>query len=37
VLRGAHLTDMPVQLAKLGTFFLVMLVAAMLRFHKRLD
>jgi ABC-2 type transport system permease protein len=37
VLRGAHLTDMPVQLAKLGTFFLVMLVAAMLRFRKRLD
>ncbi len=37
VLRGAHLADMPVQLAKLGTFFLVMLVAAMLRFHKRLD
>ena len=37
VLRGAHLTDMPAQLAKLGAFFLVMLVAAMLRFHKRLD
>jgi ABC-2 type transport system permease protein len=37
VLRGAHLTDMPVQLAKLGAFFLVMLVAAVLRFHKRLD
>ena len=37
VLRGAHLSDMPVQLGKLTLFFVVMLVAAMLRFHKRLD
>jgi ABC-2 type transport system permease protein len=37
VLRGAHLMDMKVQLAKLGVFFAVMLAASMLRFHKRLD
>jgi len=37
VLRGAHLADMHVQLAKLGVFFVVMMVAATLRFHKRLD
>jgi len=37
VLRGAHLWEMPVQLAKLGAFFAVMLTAAVLRFHKRLD
>ena len=37
VLRGAHLWDMQVQLGKLGLFFAVMLTAAVLRFHKRLD
>jgi len=37
VLRGAHLWEMPVQLGKLGLFFSVMLTAAVLRFHKRLD
>jgi ABC-2 type transport system permease protein len=37
VLRGAHLWDMPVQLGKLGLFFIVMLTASVLRFHKRLD
>jgi ABC-2 type transport system permease protein len=37
VLRGAHLSDMPLPLAKLGLFFVVMLTAAVLRFHKRLD
>jgi ABC-2 type transport system permease protein len=37
VLRGAHLTDMHAQLAKLGAFFVVMMTAATLRFHKRLD
>ena len=37
VLRGAHLWDMPWQLAKLGLFFVVMLAASVLRFHKRLD
>jgi ABC-2 type transport system permease protein len=37
VLRGAHLWDLPLQLGKLGVFFVVMLVAAVLRFHKRLD
>jgi ABC-2 type transport system permease protein len=37
VLRGAHLWEMPVQLGKLAAFFLVMLTAAVLRFHKRLD
>jgi ABC-2 type transport system permease protein len=37
VLRGAHLWEMPVQLAKLTLFFAVLLTAAVLRFHKRLD
>jgi ABC-2 type transport system permease protein len=37
VLRGAHLWDMPVQLGKLALFFVVMLTASVLRFHKRLD
>jgi ABC-2 type transport system permease protein len=37
VLRGAHLWDMQLQLAKLGVFFAVMLTASILRFHKRLD
>ena len=37
ILRGAHLWEMPLQLAKLGLFFAVMLTAAVLRFHKRLD
>ncbi len=37
VLRGAHLWDMPEQVAKLGLFFAVMLTASVLRFHKRLD
>jgi len=37
VLRGAHLWEMPVQLAKLALFFAVLLTAAVLRFHKRLD
>jgi ABC-2 type transport system permease protein len=37
VLRGAHLWDMPAQLGKLGLFFVVMLTASVLRFHKRLD
>ena len=37
VLRGAHLSDMAVPLGKLGLFFVVMLTAAVLRFHKRLD
>jgi len=37
VLRGAHLWEMPLQLAKLTVFFGVMLAAAVLRFHKRLD
>lgn len=37
VLRGAHLWDMPLQLAKLSLFFAVMLTASVMRFHKRLD
>lgn len=37
VLRGAPLTSMVEQLAKLGVFTAVMMAAAMLRFHKRLD
>jgi ABC-2 type transport system permease protein len=37
VLRGAHLSDMSVPLGKLGLFLAVMLTAAVLRFHKRLD
>lgn len=37
VLRGASLWSMPEPIFKLSTFLLVMLIAAMLRFHKRLD
>ena len=37
VLRGAQLADMGPPLAKLAVFFLVMLTAAVLRFHTRLD
>ncbi len=37
VLRGAGLADMGTEVAKLAVFFLVMLTAAVLRFHKRLD
>ena len=37
VLRGAVLADMRAEVLKLLAFFTVMLVAAVLRFHKRLD
>jgi ABC-2 type transport system permease protein len=37
VLRGAELADMRAEVAKLAVFFAVMLVASVLRFHKRLD
>lgn len=37
VLRGASLWSMPEPIFKLLTFLLVLLIAAMLRFHKRLD
>ena len=37
VLRGAALTDMKPQVAKLVAFLAVMLTLSMLRFHKRLD
>jgi ABC-2 type transport system permease protein len=37
VLRGASLSDMPVDLGALVAFFSVALVLAILRFHKRLD
>jgi ABC-2 type transport system permease protein len=37
VLRGAELADMRAEVGKLVVFFLVMLTAAVLRFHKRLD
>lgn len=37
VLRGAALADMRAEVVKLLVFFAVMLVAAVLRFHKRLD
>ncbi|TAK53048.1 MAG: ABC transporter permease [Gammaproteobacteria bacterium] len=37
VLRGAELADLRPQLAKLALFLLVMMSAALLRFHKRLD
>lgn len=37
VLRGVPLTAMPVQLLKLGAFFAIALLLALLRFRKRLD
>jgi ABC-2 type transport system permease protein len=37
VLRGAELRDMGAEVGKLLAFFVIMLVAAVLRFHKRLD
>ena len=37
VLRGAGLADLLPQLGKLAAFFLVLLTASVLRFHKRLD
>jgi len=37
VLRGAALTDMKPEVAKLVAFLAVMLTLSMLRFHKRLD
>jgi ABC-2 type transport system permease protein len=37
VLRGAALTDMRPELAKLAIFLVVMLTLAMARFRKRLD
>ncbi|MGC3981346.1 MAG: ABC transporter permease [Steroidobacteraceae bacterium] len=37
VLRGASLWDMPAPIYKLLAFLIVLLVAATLRFHKRLD
>jgi ABC-2 type transport system permease protein len=37
VLRGASLATMQLQLLKLAAFTLVMMTAAILRFHKRLD
>lgn len=37
VLRGASLWSMPMPVYKLIAFFLLLLLAAMLRFHKRLD
>jgi ABC-2 type transport system permease protein len=37
VLRGASLWSMPEPVLKLAAFLLVLLFAAMLRFHKRLD
>jgi ABC-2 type transport system permease protein len=37
VLRGAHLAEFPVPIAKLLTFLIVTLTLAMLRFRKRLD
>ena len=37
VLRGAPITDLGVQAAKLGVFLVVALAIATLRFRKRLD
>ena len=37
VLRGASLTDMLPEVAKLAAFLAVMLTLSVLRFHKRLD
>ncbi len=37
VLRGAHLWDMWPQVLKLAVFFVILLAASVLRFHKRLD
>jgi ABC-2 type transport system permease protein len=37
VLRGAHLSDYPLPIAKLALFFAITLTLAMLRFQKRLD
>lgn len=36
-LRGASLVEMPLEIAALGAFAIVMLLIAILRFHKRLD
>jgi hypothetical protein len=37
VLRGTSLASMPAQLIKLGAFFTIAMLIAVVRFRKRLD